>query len=105
MPKSLLLIKIDVSALAPPEPMTVILTHLAKLTVQECLLIKHRRQPFPLYEQLKQAGFSYHCIVHKQDDISLYIFHQAAQAVFDEWLMTSDFAIISPISDLIKGNH
>jgi hypothetical protein len=105
MTESLLLIKIDVSGLAPPEPMTVILTHLAKLTVQECLLIKHRREPFPLYEKLKQAGFSYHCIVHKQDDISLYIFHQTAQSVFDEWLVTSDLAITDPISDSIKGKQ
>ena len=105
MPESLLLIKIDVSALAPPEPMTVILTYLAKLTVQECLLIKHRRQPFPLYEKLEQAGFSYHCIAHKQDDISLYIFHQAAQSEFDEWLITSDSALTAPISDPIKGKY
>lgn len=87
MQSSLTFIKIDVSALAPPEPMTVILTHLAKLTAQECLLIKHRRQPFPLYEKLNHAGFSYHCVVHAQDDLTLYIFHQNAQTVFDEWFM------------------
>jgi len=86
MSSSLKLISVDVSALAPPEPMTVILTKLAKLTEQECLLVKHRRQPFPLYEKLKNAGFSYHCIVHAQDNISLYVFHQAAQHVFDEML-------------------
>lgn len=80
------LITVDVSAMAPPEPMTVILTHLAKLTTHECLLVKHRRQPFPLYEKLEQAGFSYHCQVHAQDDISLYIFHQSAQPLFNAML-------------------
>lgn len=87
MQSSLTFIKVDVSALEPPEPMTVILTYLARLTAQECLLIKHRRQPFPLYEKLNNAGFSYYCVVHAQDDLTLYIFHQNAQTAFDEWLM------------------
>jgi uncharacterized protein (DUF2249 family) len=89
MQASLTFIKLDVSTLAPPEPMTVILRHLATLTAQECLLIKHRRQPFPLYEKLNKAGFSYHCVVHTQDDVTLYIFLQNTQTVFDEWLVTN----------------
>lgn len=84
MKSSLRFTTIDVSALAPPEPMTVILTHLAKLTQFECLLVKHRRQPFPLYEKLIEAGFSYHCIEHAHDNISLYIFRQNVQALFDQ---------------------
>ncbi|WP_114326159.1 DUF2249 domain-containing protein [Candidatus Colwellia aromaticivorans] len=96
---NLTFIKVDVSALAPPEPMTVILTHLARLTAQECLLIKHRRQPFPLYEKLNNAGFSYHCVVHAQDDITLYVFHQKAQTVFNEWLVTNGVTT----SGLVKG--
>ncbi|MBL4899967.1 MAG: DUF2249 domain-containing protein [Colwellia sp.] len=94
-------IKVDVSALVPPGPMTVILTHLSRLATPECLLIKHRRQPFPLYEKLDSAGFSYHCVVHTQDDITLYVFHQNAQALFDEWLVTNNLAK----SDLIKGKR
>ncbi|PHR84157.1 MAG: hypothetical protein COA59_07770 [Colwellia sp.] len=90
MQARLTFITLDVSALAPPEPMTIILTHLARLTAQECLRIKHRRQPFPLYEKLNYTGFSYHCVVDTQDDITLYIFHQNAEAAFDEWLVTSD---------------
>lgn len=84
MQSNLKFITVDVSGLAPPEPMTVILKHLATLTHQECLLIKHRRQPFPLYEKLKDAGFSYHCVEHAQNNIELYIFHQSAQNLFDE---------------------
>lgn len=88
MSSNLRLITVDVSTMAPPEPMVVILAHLAELTVQECLLVTHRRQPFPLYEKLKEAGFSYHCEVHAQDDISLYIFHQSSQCIFDEMLVS-----------------
>lgn len=75
-------ITIDVSSLAPPEPMTIILKHLAKLSHQECLLIKHSRQPFPLYEKLKEAGFSYHCVEHNPNSIELYIFHHEADDIF-----------------------
>ena len=89
MKSGLRFITIDVSALAPPEPMTVILTHLAKLTQFECLLVKHRRQPFPLYEKLIEAGFSYHFVEHAQDDISLYIFHQSVQALFEQTSLNS----------------
>ena len=52
------LVSVDVSELAPPEPMTVILTALASLELDHCLLVTHRRQPFPLYEKLIQAGFT-----------------------------------------------
>ena len=78
------IIKVDVSNLAPPEPMTVILKQLAELAHHECLLVKHRRQPFPLYEKLNEAGFSYHCVVHSQNKIDLYIFHQSSQNLFNE---------------------
>jgi len=86
MQSKLQFIKVDVSHLAPPEPMTVILENLAKLAHYECLMIKHSRQPFPLYEKLNTAGFSYHCEVHAQNDIDLYIFHQSVQNLFDEAL-------------------
>lgn len=90
MQPCLTFIKVDVSTLAPPEPMTVILENLARLTAQECLLVKHRREPFPLYEKLINAGFSYHCIVHEQDDVTLYIFQHQLQAVFEQWLVKAD---------------
>mgnify|MGYP000265314172 CR=1 FL=1 len=83
MALSLKYISVDVSQLEPPEPMSVILAHLAKLEHQMCLLIKHRRQPFPLYEKLNDAGFSYHCELISQNEIELYIFHQSVQGKFD----------------------
>ena len=51
-------VAVDVSELAPPEPMTVILTALANLEQGDCLFVTHRRQPFPLYEKLTQAGWA-----------------------------------------------
>ncbi|MCW8832951.1 MAG: DUF2249 domain-containing protein [Colwellia sp.] len=77
------IITLDVSELAPPEPMTLILSHLAQLSSQQCLQVKHRRQPYPLYEKLNSAGFAYHCVVHSQDDITLYIYHSTAQQAFE----------------------
>lgn len=83
MQQNLTFITIDVSELAAPEPMTVILSQLAKLSAHECLQVKHRRQPFPLYEKLSSAGFDYHCVVHSQNDITLYIYHANAQQIFE----------------------
>lgn len=77
------LVKVNVKELAPPEPMTVILAALAQLTNEQCLLVSHRRQPFPLYEKLQQAGWAYHCVVHDDDNISLYIFRQTDQSLFE----------------------
>jgi len=77
------LVEVDVKQLAPPEPMTVILTALAQLVNEQCLLVSHRRQPFPLYEKLQQAGWAYHCEVHSDDNISLYIYRQNDQQLFE----------------------
>jgi hypothetical protein len=82
------LIEIDVKDLQPPEPMTAILSALSQLTsgevgVPNCLVVKHRRQPFPLYEKLLASGWSYHCDVKNDDDIVLYIFRKTAQQAFD----------------------
>ncbi|PKI13916.1 DUF2249 domain-containing protein [Colwellia sp. 12G3] len=78
------LVVVNVSELAPPEPMTVILTALARLKLGYCLLVTHRRQPFPLYEKLAQAGWAYHCQVHDDDHISLFIYRQAEQLLFEQ---------------------
>jgi len=77
------IVEVDVKQLAPPEPMTVILTAVAQLSHEQCLKVQHRRQPFPLYEKLQQAGFMYHCVVHNDDDISLYIYRQCDHKLFE----------------------
>ncbi len=89
------LVEVDVKQLAPPEPMTVILTALAQLTDGQCLLVSHRRQPFPLYEKLQQAGFSYHCEVHSDDNVSLYIYHQSSQQFFEHHFNNNCFRSIA----------
>ena len=78
------LVVVDVTELAPPEPMTVIITALARLPSDYCLLVTHRRQPFPLYEKLHQAAWAYHCQVHDEDNISLFIYRQIDQLLFEQ---------------------
>ena len=84
------LIHIDVKGLSPPEPMTAILSALARLdlddNVPRCLVVKHRRQPFPLYEKLLTAGWAYYCQVNSDDDIILYIFRKTTQQAFNVFL-------------------
>lgn len=77
---------LDVSELAPPEPMSAILRSLSQLADKCCLQIKHRREPFPLYEKLADAGFSYHCVVHSQDNITLYIYHADDKSSFEQFI-------------------
>jgi len=77
---------LDVSELAPPEPMSVILQSLSNLAEGCCLQIKHRREPFPLYEKLTDAGFAYHCVVHSQDNITLYIYHASDHPFFEQFI-------------------
>lgn len=89
LPTNLQFVTVDVSDLAPPEPMTVILKHLSTLTALQCLVISHRRQPYPLYEKLANAGFSYHCVVKAQEAILLYIFHQSAAPFFNQLLASN----------------
>lgn len=78
------IITVNVKTLAPPEPMTVIIRSLAQLTDGQCLLVSHRRQPFPLYEKLVEAGWGYHCQVNDDDDVSLYIYKQTDYALFKQ---------------------
>jgi uncharacterized protein (DUF2249 family) len=85
------LVDVDVKQLAPPEPMTVILTALAQLTSEQCLLVSHRRQPFPLYEKLQQTGWAYHCEVHGDDHISLYIYREKDQQLFEHHFTNKTF--------------
>lgn len=83
--------RVDVRGLAPPEPMTIILNTLSSMIEDECLLVRHNRQPFPLYEKLVNAGWAYHCHEASSEDIWLYIFRQASQPIFDKFLPTQTF--------------
>lgn len=48
---------LDVSELAPPEPMERILAELESLAAGEYLRVLHRREPWPLFPLLEQRGF------------------------------------------------
>jgi|ETNmetMinimDraft_8_1059916.scaffolds.fasta_scaffold24553_2 uncharacterized protein (DUF2249 family) len=78
------IISLDVSDLAPPEPMSAILQSLSTLAENSCLRIKHRREPFPLYKKLVDAGLAYHCEVHSNDNITLYIYHLRDAPSFEQ---------------------
>jgi uncharacterized protein (DUF2249 family) len=74
MKKEMSLVLLDVSALEPPEPMAKIIQALAKLKPEECLKIRHRREPFPLYEKLIQTGWEYSTIKQAEYRYIIFIF-------------------------------
>ncbi len=48
---------LDVSDLPAPEPLERALDALAVLPAGDRLLLRHRRQPFPLYDMLRRMGY------------------------------------------------
>ena len=49
----------DVSDLEPPEPMERILAALDELPQGDCLKVRHRREPYPLYNLLRNMDFAW----------------------------------------------
>ncbi len=68
------IVKLDVSNLPAPEPMTEIIQALANLTKQQLLQVHHRREPFPLYEKLTAAGWLYCCKQYSEDNFDIFIY-------------------------------
>jgi len=52
-------VTLDVSRLAPPEPMQKVLEALFDLPTGDRLRVLHRREPFPLYDILRQMGYAW----------------------------------------------
>lgn len=50
---------LDVSDLAPPEPMERVLAEVERLGAGEYLRVLHRREPWPLFPVLEQRGFAH----------------------------------------------
>jgi hypothetical protein len=50
---------VDVQDLEPPRPMQVVLDALRALGPDEHLLMRHRREPLPLYPMLVELGFAH----------------------------------------------
>ncbi|MCP5162723.1 MAG: DUF2249 domain-containing protein [Hahellaceae bacterium] len=59
-------IELDVSALAPPEPLDRALDALAVLNRGEYLAFLHYREPFPLYQTAAEGGFR-HRVLERDD--------------------------------------
>jgi len=67
------IVPIDVSELEPPEPMERILTRLQQLQAGQLLRVRHRREPFPLYPMLEQAGYEHCCVQSGTEAFLIYI--------------------------------
>jgi uncharacterized protein (DUF2249 family) len=50
---------LDVRGLEPPEPMVLIMRACARLEPGGTLLVVHDREPMPLYEKLRTAGYAW----------------------------------------------
>jgi len=51
--------RLDVSDLEPPEPMERILDVLDEMPESDWLRVTHRREPYPLYNMLRNMGFAW----------------------------------------------
>lgn len=83
-------ITLDVSELEPPQPMTEILLALSELRTNQCLKVKHRREPVPLYAKLHAAGWQYYCHSLARNGFHIYIYRQTEQAEFDRLMQQLD---------------
>ena len=81
------IIEVNVSALAPPEPMQVILSSLATLPSDTALKVVHRREPFPLYEQLIANGWLYHSKQLSEESFEIYIANEKDKLSFSDFLI------------------
>lgn len=72
------IVHIDVSELEPPEPMELILARLQQLQDGQLLRVRHRREPFPLYPMLEQAGYKYYCIQSGTEVFLIYVWPHSA---------------------------
>ncbi len=77
------LIFLDVSELEPPEPMTKILLALSLLSPLECLLVNHRREPFPLYSKLNTNGWQYFCRHITPEQFHIFIYRAEQESLFE----------------------
>jgi uncharacterized protein (DUF2249 family) len=68
------ILELDVSKLPPPEPFIKIMEKIVYLKENEVLKVLHRREPYPLYEELKKLGFQYHTIMIEEQKYEIYIY-------------------------------
>ena len=73
----MVIVPIDVSELEPPEPMERIVARLKQLQAGQLLRVRHRREPFPLYPMLEEAGYKHCCIPSGTEAFLIYIWPHA----------------------------
>ena len=67
--------RLDVSRLEPPEPMERILDALDEMPKEDCLRVRHRREPYPLYNILRSMDFAWRT-AWKDGALDLLIWHK-----------------------------
>ena len=80
------IVEIDISELPAPEPMQVILSSLAELSNESALKVKHRREPFPLYERLLANGWLYHSDKIAEEHVVIHIAHARCKQEFIDFI-------------------
>ncbi|HKK14055.1 MAG TPA: DUF2249 domain-containing protein [Gammaproteobacteria bacterium] len=69
-------IRLDVSALAAPEPLERVLEALETLQPGQYVRMLHRREPFPLYGMLTEDGFLYLTRPGQSAAYEIFIWHR-----------------------------
>ncbi len=72
---------LDVSDLEPPEPLTRVIATLQRLPAGTLLIVRHRRDPIPLYPMLAEMGFAHRCRPRSDGAVTLYIWPQDDRAL------------------------
>lgn len=65
--------ELDVRGLPPPEPFENIARALQALSATETLLVLIHREPFPLYEMLRDAGYAWQTTALGNGDFKILI--------------------------------
>lgn len=74
---------LDVSDLKPPAPLERILDALADLPQGDCLCVRHRREPYPLYVLLRQMGYRWRCTSKSLGEFEILIWEASTPEPFD----------------------
>lgn len=64
---------VDVSELAPPEPLAVAMNAAERLAPGQCLRIHHWREPLLLYERLTRRNFGYDTRLGPDDSCEVFV--------------------------------
>jgi len=65
--------QIDVRGLPPPEPFEKIMNALQTLPADTELLVQIHREPYPLYDVLRDTGYTWHTQMLAEDNFNIII--------------------------------